>query len=90
MSAQPRCVRREASRKSKQWRAMVKIAGKPVDLGRWATRVEGLAAYKAVRKLFPINPPGRPKKQPAGPTLEDYPEQLELFPPDLLQTIGPR
>jgi hypothetical protein len=85
MSAKRRCVRLEGSRKAKPWRAKLKIAGKTVDLGRWATRVEGMAAYRAVRNIFPMKPLGRPRKklagEPAKPALE-YPEQLELFHPD--------
>ena len=53
MNPQRRCVRLETFRKSKPWRAKIRISGKVVDLGRYATREEGLAAYKAARKVCP-------------------------------------
>ena len=71
-----RCVRLESSRKYKLWRAKIRISGKVVDLGRYATRAEGLAPYKAARKVCPPKAPGRPKKQPPHRTLEDYPDMM--------------
>lgn len=60
MRIKTRCVRHEASRKARPWRAKLKIAGKTVDLGWWATREEGLAACKGARKAAPARQAGRP------------------------------
>jgi hypothetical protein len=38
MNPQRRCVHPEMSRKAKPWRAKIKIAGKVIDLGRFACK----------------------------------------------------
>jgi hypothetical protein len=46
---------------AKPWDAILHINGQRKSLGRCATRAEAEAACKAVRKIVPALPPGRPR-----------------------------
>jgi DNA invertase Pin-like site-specific DNA recombinase len=56
-----RCVRFNRTKPTKPWDAILHINGKRRSLGRYATREEAEAACKAVRKIVPALPSGRPR-----------------------------
>jgi hypothetical protein len=66
VSVRLRCVRLETSRlgQAKPYRAKIVINGKPRDLGRYATREEGEAAFRGARKACPMQLRGRPPLSP--------------------------
>jgi hypothetical protein len=63
-----RCVRYDASRKGKPYRAKITVDGKSRDLGRYATREEAEAACRAVRKVFPAKAKSAP---PVSETIQE-------------------
>jgi hypothetical protein len=63
-----RCVRFEAGRKSKPYRAKIVVDGKSRDLGRYATREEAEAACRGARKVFPAKAKSAP---PVSETIQE-------------------
>jgi DNA invertase Pin-like site-specific DNA recombinase len=60
-SMRHRCVRFNRTKPTKPWDAILHINGKRRSLGRYATREEAEAACRAVRKIVPALPSGRPR-----------------------------
>jgi hypothetical protein len=71
-------VRYNKTKPSKPWDAILHLNGKRKSLGRYATREEAEAACRAVRKIIPALPRGRPR----------MPQEKRQAIPDTYRSIG--